>query len=369
MNSLILDSPLYDGASKTVRECVVGVVRIFVEKSESKAQLSANLKHSKSMLPPNNLQPDSFAKIKSLISSELIPLKKLQVCINDCMFYQAQDANLNQCSSCGVDRYREADALGRTVARRYFSYCSLKRSLTMYFRCCNIAQIMQQAGGCQNHMLCDVKDSSQWKRWMAEDEGSTKVILGFNTDGVNPFHSQGVQYSMWPLIFCIMNLPSSLRNKPDAFLLVGVVPSKSYRLNSGLEPNLDIYFELVVDELISLSSTELFSSYKNAPIKVKVSLLVHMMDFQAYSKFFSMSGTAAYLSCNICLMKATWMGTKMSMLGHRNYSSVPMRDYSAEVSIIVSKGASPIIFLHALQSMVLDYWLEINDFFIQALLI
>lgn len=152
--------------------------------------------------------------------------------------------------------------------------------------------------------------------------------------GVNPFHSQGIQYSMWPLIFCVMNLPSHIRNKPDAFILVGVVPSKNYRKNNGLEPDLTIYFELVVNELLALSSTELYSSYKKAPVKVKVSLLLFMMNFQRYAKFFSMSGAGAYLSCNICLMKATWLTTKMAMLGHRSYASIARRDYHAEVSHI-----------------------------------
>lgn len=279
----ILDSPLYPGSSVTVRQAVVGYVKTFVDQSISKATLTKVLKHAKLCLPDGNLLPDSYARVKSLISEEIVPLTKIQVCTNDCMFYRGENANLKQCTNCGENRYKEEDALNRKVARRYFTYCSIGDSLNLLFQSSNIAQIMQEAGGCQqSQILYDIKDSETWRQWMVEDnsEKFPKIVFGFNTDGVNPFHSQGTQYSMWPLIFCIMNLPSHIRNKPDAFVLAGVVPSKDSRLNAGLEPDLNIYFELVVDELIGLASTEMYSDYEKAPVQVKVSLLLYMMDFQ-----------------------------------------------------------------------------------------
>lgn len=51
-----------------------------------------------------------------------------------------------------------------------------------------------------------------------------------------------------------------------------------------------------------------------------------------YAKFFSMSGAGAYYSCNICLMKATRLNTKMAMLGHRNFDDIPTREYLTEVN-------------------------------------
>lgn len=94
-----------------------------------------------------------------------------------------------------------------------------------------------------------------------------------------------------------MNLPSHVRNKPDAFILAGVVPSKNNKLTTGLEPDLTIYFELVVEELIRLASIELYSKYKAAPVKVKVSLLLYMMDFQ---------GSLSYFIDDICQLSCTF---------------------------------------------------------------
>lgn len=102
-----------------------------------------------------------------------------------------------------------------------------------------------------------------------------------------------------------MNLPKYMRNKPDALILYGVVPSRMVKAGKRIEPDLTIYRDLMVSELIELCSTELYSQYSKAPIRVKVSLLLYMMDFQGYSKYFHMSGAASYLPCNICLIRAT----------------------------------------------------------------
>lgn len=153
---------------------------------------------------------------------------------------------------------------------------------------------------------------------------------------MNPFHSSGINFSFWPLIFTIFNLPPHIRTKADALILYGIVPSKIDRRGCGVEPELHVYQELMVDELIQLSSTELYSAYAAAPVKVKVKLLLYMMDFQGYAKYFHMSGSNAYFSCNLCQIKSTKTGEKMQLLGHSHYASIPKRDYQAEVRFILS---------------------------------
>ena len=142
-----------------------------------------------------------------------------------------------------------------------------------------------------------------------------------------------MQYSFWPLIFSIFNLPRHVRNKPTALILYGLVPSHLDRKGKGIEPNLSIYQEVLVDELIQLSSIQLFSSYKQAPVRVKVSLLLYMMDFQAYRKYFNMTGAGSYLPCHLCLMKAKYSPScsKMLLVGHDKLKDVQRRTYSKEV--------------------------------------
>lgn len=137
-----------------------------------------------------------------------------------------------------------------------------------------------------------------------------------------------------------MNLPKRILNKADALLLVGVIPSKSIRLDKGLEPDLTVYVDNLVDELLDLCSVEMYSAYSKAPISVKVRLLLFMMDFQGYAKFFCMSGAASFMSCNVCLMESTRLRrrpqqdgqySKMALLGHASYDNVQRRSYPEEV--------------------------------------
>ena len=75
---------------------------------------------------------------------------------------------------------------------------------------------------------------------MSSREGELVVAPGLNTDGVNPYHGSNMKYSCWPLIFSIYKIPKFIRNKSDALLLYGVVPSRDFGLNNGIEPDLHI---------------------------------------------------------------------------------------------------------------------------------
>lgn len=90
--------------------------------------------------------------------------------------------------------------------------------------------------------------------------------LGLSCDGVNPFHSTGIQYSFWPLIFVIYNLPKYVRTKSDALMLYGIVPSRKDKDGKGIEPGLAVYQSLMVDELLELTSVEIYSAYSKVGV-------------------------------------------------------------------------------------------------------
>ena len=68
------------------------------------------------------------------------------------------------------------------------------------------------------------------------------MYVYLSTDGVNPW--QGSTYSMWPLVFKVLNLPKHLASRTDYLLLAGVI-------NGPTAPkNLTPYMTLIVDELL-----------------------------------------------------------------------------------------------------------------------
>ena len=335
-----LDEPLYVEGRVSTRDSLRGYIMTFVNKGTSKQALSDILSHTASILPqPNNL-PSSFAGVLSMISKECLQIKKVHACVMDCMFFNDEEV----CQKCGESRYRQSrDSVGRRVARRVFSYSSIGQMLKLLFGCKNIAQVMQEAGGCRaTNVMTDITDTRQWQEWMSSREGELVVALGLNTDGVNPYHGSNMKYSCWPLIFSIYNMPKFIRNKSDALLLYGVVPSRDFGLNNGIEPDLHIYQQLMVDELLQLVSVQIHSSYAEAPLQVKTQLLLYMMDFQGYAKYFHMTGAVSTLPCNRCLIASTRIATttrsqpakyKRVILGHKNYEpDVVARDYHVEVS-------------------------------------
>ena len=82
---------------------------------------------------------------------------------------------------------------------------------------------------------------------------SRGVSLALCTDGVNPFSHNKVSYSMWPIMITLLNLPRKFRNRFGSILLTGIIPA-----NGTKEPkNLNPYLDILVDELIELSSATL----------------------------------------------------------------------------------------------------------------
>ena len=201
----------------------------------------------------------------------MIQVQQAHMCPKNCVIYVGEHSQDEACPKCNCPRYKPLDSLGRRAAAKYFSYCSLKDSLDLLFKCSNIAQIIQEAGGCSRLLLSDIQDTDTFND-IAKEEG-VQVMLGLNTDGVNPFHGQNKQHSFWPLIFTIFNLPKNLRTKADAFLLYGIVPSQLDRQGHGVAPDLTAYQQHMIDELIQLCSVEIYSEYSQAHVIVKVKLL------------------------------------------------------------------------------------------------
>lgn len=193
-------------------------------------------------------------------------------------------------------------------------------------RCTVFARVTSSLYMCVE-MTSDVLDF-KCRRW-----GAIIIIVLYVYTGVNPWHTTNSKVSFWPLIFTVMNLPKYIRNKSDALILYGLVPSKTKVAGEkGIEPELLLYQEMMVDELLTLTSIDIHSAYAEAPITVKIEVLLYMLDFQGYSKYFSMSGAVSYRPCNVCTIRSTRVDQKMVILGHRSYDAASLkRDYKREV--------------------------------------
>ena len=133
---------------------------------------------------------------------------------------------------------------------------------------------MQQYQMTWTIIIYDIQQSNAWKEAYSKAgvfSGDPRGIsLALCTDGVNPFAHNKVQYSMWPLMLSLLNLPRRMRNKFASILLVGIVPANGTKEPQDLNPYIDIF----VNELLELCSSTLFDAYSKAPFLCKVEVLV-----------------------------------------------------------------------------------------------
>lgn len=108
---------------------------------------------------------------------------------------------------------------------------------------------------------------------------------------------------MWPIVLGNLNLPRNIRHRLEELFLVGIIPSQS----KGKEPfNLDPFLEVLVDEVISLSSCKMYDAYQKAPFDLKVHLMIHILDYQGFGKVFSLTATGSYRGCAWCMLKGRY---------------------------------------------------------------
>ena len=137
-------------------------------------------------------------------------------------------------------------------------------------------------------LVSDLHQSNAWKvkyDTSGPFKGDTRGIsLSICTDGTNPFSKEKNQYSMWPIMLTLLNLPSHLRTNYGSMLLTGIIPGKN-------EPqNLDPYIEILVDEIITLNGTPCFDAHRSEEFKMQLDIMMHILDYPGQNKLFHCAG-------------------------------------------------------------------------------
>ena len=145
-------------------------------------------------------------------------------------------------------------------------------------------------------LMYDVHNSPAWKHVFAKDGvfgGDCRgLLIQLSTDGVNPFSSNKVCYSMWPVMVTILNLPEILRNKHKCVMLAGILPTNA--------KSIDPYLDVLVDELIELDCRLFFDAFRSENFKFQVRLHNFVLDYPGLKKTFSCVGAGALQGCLWC---------------------------------------------------------------------
>lgn len=312
-----LNQPLYDGENITLLQALAKYFEWFT------AHPGTSKKALSSILPKNNLLPNSYASARKLLDPFLIKTQVYQACPNDCILFRNQYAENITCPKFHANRYRS-----EKHSVKKFVYLPIGPRLARMFGSKNISRILQnhfESARMCTELMYDIQRSPEWAEAYSPSgvfNGDLRGIsLGFCTDDMNPFGHNCVSYSMWPIMLTLLNLPNEMWNSFSNILLLGIVPG-----NGTHEPQtLDPYIEVMIDELIQISSSAvMYDSYKNEPFKLKAEILLYTSDYPGMGKVIRMSGSGAYKGCMWCEIKG--MFAYMHMHVHMHISGVTMYD-------------------------------------------
>ena len=291
---------LYVGSNISVLDYIFLEFRKFVSHPlSSKEAVSENFRiDTLFKLPKPNFCPKNYQDAKSQIREFLVPLQTYHACPNDCILFHKHLANEKKCPVCNSKRFLSS---GRPA--KVFKYFPLIPRIARIYQTENLVKLLHEHSvRPDDGFLKDILDTDRWKKqWFGQNGEfnglSSGCVLNFCTDGVNPFKTMHLVYSMWPMMVSVLNFPISFRKSVGGILLLGIIPG-----NGRKEPaNLDPYMGLLVDELLILSDCHVYyPAYMNAPVTIKTRLLQFVLDFPGIAKLLQYPGSGAIMACPWC---------------------------------------------------------------------
>jgi hypothetical protein len=244
-------TPIFQGARLSRLAAILGLLNIQAKHKASNTMLSDIFQYCNSLLlPEENVLPGSWKEAKKVLSSIGMEYEIVHACINDCMLFHGNNANLTECSKCEEARYDPRMITGKVPRKSVRWFPIIPRLLHMY-RCTDLAELMiwHKKHRSQAGVMRLIVDSPAHKHveatWPEFERDPRHVRLGLASDGVSPYSlgGKGQPTSVWPVVVMNYNLPPWLSMKKGFLLLSLIVPG----------PNkvkcLDTYLALLVDEL------------------------------------------------------------------------------------------------------------------------
>ena len=294
--NITLNQPLHEGSRKTVRDAIAENLFIFSSNNGmSKTALSQCLQREKCALPqPNNL-PSTFSEAVNMIEPFLIPVQRFKCCINDCKIFPILDKT-SVCPDCD-----ESLLYSNKRCKKTFQFMPIVPRIARWYGTKNLAKILYANKLQTTGKLSSYTDGKIFQNQMSDGifkkHGPENCVpLALFADGVNPNKNQTIQKSIWPLIVTWITLPQELRYILGPMMLAGVVPGYGRKEPKSLDP----YVNVLVDELLENLECNLYNSYTDAPVTVKIALLQYLCDIPAFSKLLHCSSQAAIRACFFC---------------------------------------------------------------------
>ncbi|KAL0541170.1 hypothetical protein IC582_021209 [Cucumis melo] len=298
--------PLYPGCKKfTKLPALVRLYNLKVRYGWSNTSFSKLLSIISDLLPDNNEIPTSLYEVKKTLGALGLSYQKIDACPNDCCLYRKEYANSTKYPKCGLSRWKinknSTKEKSGVASKQMWYFQIVPRFIRMFKNLENAKNLRWHAmdrrvDGILRHPAdtpsCRLIDHI-WPTFGSEPRN---LRLGLSTDGINPFGDLSLNYSCWPVITTIYNLPPWLCMRRKHLMLTMLI--------SGLkQPGYDIntYLAPLIDDLKILweEGVRCFDAYKEEYFTLRAVLLWTINDFPAYGNLCGCT-VKGFKACPIC---------------------------------------------------------------------
>jgi len=281
---------------------------------------------------------ENLAKTRSHVRalSRCEPVK-IACCINSCICYTGQYADLDKCPKCKTSRLNES---GR--ARRIFSYMPLIPRLRALMSNRTYATHLQYRADEHEKTrrpgtTTDIFDGLHYRSLLGERvvvgdrtyphtyfSDHRDIALGFATDGFAPFKKR--KHTAWILLVFNYNLPPEQRFRKDNILCVGIIPGprKPWDADSFIYP--------LVRELLELAiGVSTYDSLSRSLFALHAYVITGFGDIPAVSMLMHMKGHNGLCPCRMCSIVAIRMPDSRNRV---LYVPLSRRNHPAQTGVV-----------------------------------
>ncbi|XP_024200497.1 uncharacterized protein LOC112203814 [Rosa chinensis] len=321
------ERPLFDNSEHTKLEALAQLHNLKARFGMSDTCFSELLATVGSLLPKDNVLPQTLYEAKKTLSNLGLQYEKIHACPNDCIFFRKEFSDATICPKCGLSRWKLKKDKSVKVGQpaKVLWYFPIIPRFKRLYKSASVAEMLtlHEDKRTQDGYMRHPADSPAWKlvdyKWPDFASESRNLRLALSADGINPHSSMSSRYSCWPVILVTYNLPPWLCMKRKFMMLSLLISGPKQPGN-----DIDIYLDPLIDDLRSLwdGVSDVYDAHTKEYFTLRAVLLWTINDFPAYG---NLSGctTKGYKACPICGDKTSAVhlahSRKMSYGSHRKY--------------------------------------------------
>lgn len=307
----------------TLLSFVIELFNLKVTNHMSNKAIDMWLHFLRRLLPESNLVPKSIHDAKKLLRDLGLSYELIDACINDCVLFWKENANLDKCPKCNTSRYKINGRRGKKIPHKILRYLPVTPRLKKLYMNKKIAKSMRwhKDKRVEDGELRHPADGEEWKEFDTQHPEFAleprNVRLGIATDGFNPFGNMDNSYSIWPVVLIPYNLPPWLVMKEPFLMLSLLIPGDK---QPGID--IDVYMQPLVDELEDLwnNGALTYDASSGESFQMRATMMWTIHDWPAFG---DVSGwrTKGHYACYTCNDEPYYesVRSKTVYLNHRAY--------------------------------------------------